>query len=215
MREPGGLDLHHRPDGGMPTITTVPPRRTRPSASSTAAVAPAATRAQSTPRPSVSSRTARVASSAGRIDRCAWRRRRWRPRAGRREVDGDDRPGTGQHRSLDAVEPDASGADHGHAVACCQPARVDDGAVAGDDAAGQQAGAVERQLARDGAPPGSGGRAPPRRTPAVRRPWTISAPAAARSGLRSSSAKRVAQSAGWPRRQTWQAPQERTSVTTT
>ena len=60
----------------MPTITTVPPRRTRRSASSTAAVEPAATRAQSAPRPSVSRRTAAGAGPGDHkvfgVDRSMW-----------------------------------------------------------------------------------------------------------------------------------------------
>ena len=67
----------------------------------------------------------------------------------RDEVDRDDQAGSRERRALDAVEADAARPEHGDAVTFGHLARVDDRSVAGDDAAGQQARAVERQLGPD------------------------------------------------------------------
>ena len=80
-------------------------------------------------------------------------RRAERPRAGAPpggEVDCDDRVGPRERSGLDAVEADPAGADHGDAVARFDARCVSDRAIAGGDAAGQQAGAVEGHLGSDG-----------------------------------------------------------------
>ena len=98
------------------------------------------------------------------------------------------------------------------AVTC---AVLSDRAVAGDDAAGQQARAVERQLARDRHGLGVvdehllGER---RGAQALR---DLGAAARAQRAAARRARSIVSQSAGWPRRQRWHEPHERTSVTTT
>jgi hypothetical protein len=66
-----------------------------------------------------------------------------------REVDRDVRSGAADGGPLDAVEADAARAD-GHDVPAGADGRgVQDGAEAGDDAAGQQACALQRHVAGD------------------------------------------------------------------
>ena len=134
----------------MPAITTVPPRRTSRSASSTAAVAPAATsgavdaaafasgRARRARRPRRPGRSTCVAPNA-----CATARR---SAARSSATIGPAPASTAPWMQLRPTPP-------APITATLSPARhlrgVDDRPVARDDAAGQQARAVERQLARD------------------------------------------------------------------
>ena len=65
------------------------------------------------------------------------------------ELDCDDGRGTGECCGLDAVQPDAAGSDHDHACPGLDPRCLCHGAVAGEDAAGEQRGAVEGKVVGD------------------------------------------------------------------
>ena len=62
-------------------------------------------------------------------------------------VDGDDRPGAGELRARDHLEPDAAAADHAHARADAQAGPVDR-SDPGDDAAAEQRGLPQRDRRR-------------------------------------------------------------------
>src|SRR5262245_46080923 len=61
-------------------------------------------------------------------------------------IDGDNAAGTGDAGAVDGRHADAAAADHGHAFTGRHLGGVDDGAVAGDDGAADQGGAVEREI---------------------------------------------------------------------
>ena len=65
------------------------------------------------------------------------------------DVDGDDRRGAGDPRALHRIQADAAAADDDDAAAGADPRRVDHGAVAGQHAAGDQRGDVERHVFGD------------------------------------------------------------------
>ena len=66
------------------------------------------------------------------------------------DVDGDDRRGAGHARALHGIEPDAAAADDDDAAADPHARRVDHGAEAGQHAAGDERGDVERHVRRNG-----------------------------------------------------------------
>ena len=145
---PGSIDAV-TPAAGMPTITIVPPRRRSDAPCSTTPGAPTVTMTWSTPAPPVRAATAFVTLSLPEPTACGRAEGERRLELVRRDVDRDHCRGAGDHGSLDGVEPDPSGADHDDALARSDGGRVDDGAEAGDHAAGEQGGAVEWDVARD------------------------------------------------------------------
>ena len=64
-------------------------------------------------------------------------------------VDGNDLPRSGEPRALDDVEPDTTGADHGHRRARLDLRGVDRGAVTGHDRATDEGCDVEADVVRD------------------------------------------------------------------
>ena len=64
-------------------------------------------------------------------------------------VDGDDAPGAGDGRTLDAVQPDAAAPDDRDRLARLDPGGAEDGAEAGHDATSDQSGPVERHVLVD------------------------------------------------------------------
>ena len=65
---------------------------------------------------------------------------------GRIDIDGDDRPCSGQPRTLHRGEAYRAAADHHHGIAMRNGAEVERGTRPGHHAAANQAGAVERDF---------------------------------------------------------------------
>ena len=126
----------------------VPPGRSASQAIRIVAAEPTTSKAWSTPPPLIA-RISAAASPALASTVCGGAAARARARASRRAVDGDDLRRAGEPRGRDHLQADAAAADHAHALADPHPGGVAHGAEAGHDAAAQQRGLPQRDLARD------------------------------------------------------------------
>ena len=199
------LDLDRRTEAGMPAISERAPRRTSRSATRPPWSRPRRRGAIHATAFRQVAHGARASADASIVcvapNACATASRSPPGRARRSGC-------TGQLGGLDAVEADASRSDQARLSPALTCAALTTAAVARDHAAGQQARAVERQLARDRHDLGAVdehllGEA------AVRRPCDHGAARCSQRTARSSR-KIVSHRVGWPRRQVWQAPHERT-----
>ena len=166
---PDGRDPdHHRPAAARRCWSPARTSRGRPSAS----------KATSTPRPSVSSRTRATTSSVEPLTVWVAPSSRAAAELVVADVDRDDRRGAERPRHLDDVRADAAGRHDRHRLAGPQIGAAADGAVRREDRAAEDRRLVERQARRAAAQPRSPGR--PRTRPA--RPSSTSRPASRRRG---------------------------------
>ncbi len=144
-----GSNFALTPFGGMPTITAAPCLRSSEIACSDAPATPTVTNTKSTFLPPLIATTRSATFSVLALTPWVAPNRAGRFELGVGDVDRDDRRGAGDARALHAVEADAAAADDDHACAGVDFRGVDDGAEAGEHAAGDQRRGLEGQVAGD------------------------------------------------------------------
>src|SRR5262249_39063973 len=131
---------------GMPTRTARPPGATASIACNAVASLPIASKAASTPRPWVSSRTCLTTSSAAGVYRVGGSEITGEIKLVVAQVASDDGAGTDQPGTLYDIEPDAAAANDQHTRPGRNPGVSDHRADAGGDTATDNRGMGEGQI---------------------------------------------------------------------